>query len=313
MPPISEPRFGALSPAVSTEQLASDILNSIGDAVLTTDVAGNVVYLNIAAEILTGWSRREAGGQPLAAVFQVLDRATRQPVRDPLALAVQLNRAVALTANCILIGRDGQEKAIEDSAAPIRDATGMVTGAVIVFRDVGAALETSRSMSHLAQHDLLTGLPNRLLLKDRLAQAITLGRRHGKPLAVLFLDIDGFKHINDSHGHATGDELLRGVAARLRQSLRPSDTICRIGGDEFVIVLAEIEHAGDATVVADKLLTALGSPYWIDEVDVRLTATIGIAGCPDDGEDADVLIGKADSAMYTAKRAGRNRSGLFSG
>jgi diguanylate cyclase (GGDEF)-like protein/PAS domain S-box-containing protein len=285
---------------------ASDILDSIGDAVLTTDLAGNVVYLNVAAEALTGWPRDAAVGRPLAEVFRVIDRATREPVPDPLALAVHLNRVVALTANSILVSRSGPERAIEDSAAPIHNSSGEVTGAVIVFRDVGAALETSRWMSHLAQHDVLTGLPNRLLLNDRLGQAIALGQRRRTALAVLFLDIDGFKDINDSLGHRTGDELLRSVAVRLRHALRPSDTTCRLGGDEFVVVLPEIEHTRDATLVANHLLLAVSGPYQIDDKAFRVTASIGIAICPDHGSDGDLLIARADAAMYDAKRGGRN-------
>jgi len=280
------------------------ILNSIGDAVLSTDLAGHVTYLNSAAESMTGWSRTTAVGRPLDDVFHIVDRETRQVAANPMNLAIQLNRTVGLTARCLLVRRDGQEIAIEDSAAPIRDRAGSVQGAVIVFRDVGAALETSRLMSHQAQHDPLTGLPNRLLLHDRLTQAIALGHRRRKPLAVLFADVDGFKAVNDSLGHAAGDQILRSVAARLRSSLRPSDTVSRVGGDEFVIVLSEIEHSADAALVARKLIHALAAPDYLALPDLRVTASIGIAACPDHGQDPEVLIARADTAMYLAKRAG---------
>src|SRR5260370_41726500 len=157
-------------------------------------------------------------------------------------LAIRENKAMGMSANCILVRRDGYECAIEDSAAPIHDRHGQITGAVIVFHDVSLARAMVLEMSHLAQHDILTDLPNRSLLKDRLTQAISLARRNHNQLAVLFLDLDGFKHINDSLGHSIGDKLLQSVAARLSACVRKSDTVSRLGGDEFVILLAEVWH-----------------------------------------------------------------------
>ena len=207
--------------------LSEATLDSIGDAVLSTDLDGRVTYLNVAAERMTGWPNKAATGQPLTEVFRILDGDTRQTARDPLALALKLNKAVGLTPDCILVRRDGHECAIEDSATPIHDRAGRLVGAVIVFRDVGAALETSRQMAHLAQHDPLTGLPNRRLLSDRLTEAIAMAQRHKKPLGVLFVDVDGFKALNDAHGHAMGDRLLRATADRLKGMLRQSDTVCQ--------------------------------------------------------------------------------------
>src|ERR1700680_3249200 len=207
------------------KERAQVTLNSIGDAVLCTDSSGNVTYLNIVAEKMTGWSLKEASGRPLADVFQIIDGVTRQPARNPMDMAVEQNKTVGLTANCILIRRDGHESAIEDSAAPIRDRDGHGTGAGIVFHDVRAARSMSLQMAHSAQHDFLTDLPNRMLLNDRITQAISFAERQGKQLAVLFVDLDHFKNINDSLGHATGDKLLRSVAARLIASVRRSDTV----------------------------------------------------------------------------------------
>jgi len=280
------------------------ILNSIGDAVLTTDVSGRITYLNLRAEYMTGWSREAAAGRPLGDVFHVIDRDTREVAQDPLRLALQLDKTVSLAPNSILLRRDGVESQIEDSAAPIRDDDGLVIGAVIVFRDVGVALENSRRMSHLAEHDALTGLPNGLLLHDRLNKALALGQRRKKPVAVIFLDLDGFKDINDSLGHAAGDSILRSVATRLTAALRLSDTVSRRSGDEFVIVLPEVERAEDAGAVAGKLLVAASAPYWVGAHEVGLTASIGVAVYPDHGENADALITNADAAMYRAKRSG---------
>src|ERR1700676_3670391 len=190
-------------------------LNSIGDAVLCTDISGNVTYLNLVAEHMLGWSRKEAVGHPLTEVFQIIDGATHKPSANPMELAVQQDRIVGLAANCILVRRDGYESAIEDSAAPIHDRDGEVTGAVIVFHDVSMARAMVLEMSHLAQHDVLTDLPNRLMLNDRLTQAISLARVNNHQISIIFLDLDGFKHINDSLGHAIGDKLLQSVAIRL--------------------------------------------------------------------------------------------------
>jgi diguanylate cyclase (GGDEF)-like protein/PAS domain S-box-containing protein len=286
-------------------------LNSIGDAVLSTDVSGNVTYMNTVAEAMTGWSQAEAAGRPLEEIFKIINGSTREPSENPMALAVRQNRTVNLTANCILIGRDGRESPIEDSAAPIHDRHGRTTGAVIVFHDVSAARQMSAHLSHLAQHDFLTDLPNRLLLRDRLQQAISSARRRGGQVAVLFLDLDGFKHVNDSLGHSVGDRLLQEVAARLRRSVRRSDTVGRLGGDEFVVVLPELTALENASTSAAKLVAALAVSYTIDADHLRVPVSIGISVYPDDAEDADTLLGNADTAMYHAKQDGRNTYRVF--
>ena len=293
------------------KERAQVTLNSIGDAVLSTDIEGNVTYLNAVAEGMTGWPCQEAIGHPLAEVFQIVDGATRELAPNPMAQAVQENKAVGLAANCILIRRDGFECAIEDSAAPIHDRAGQVTGAVIVFHDVSAARAIRQKMAHLAHHDFLTDLPNRMLLSDRVANAIALARRHGKQCAVLFLDLDRFKHINDSLGHPIGDELLQSVAQRVVAWVRGSDTVSRQGGDEFVVLLSEIEHAEDAARSAEKILLALAAPHSIAEKELHITASIGISVYPEDGRDAETLIRCADTAMYHAKNKGRNNYQFF--
>jgi diguanylate cyclase (GGDEF)-like protein len=186
-----------------------------------------------------------------------------------------------------------------------------VTGAVIVFHDVSKARAMELEMSHSAQHDTLTNLPNRMLLKDRLSQAIAASQRNGARVAVLYLDLDGFKQVNDSLGHAIGDELLQSVAKRLLSCVRNSDTVSRQGGDEFVVLLSEIAHGCDAGVKASKILNALGEPHEIDQHSLRVTASIGVITCPDDGRDAETLITNADVAMYRAKEKGRNNYQFF--
>ena len=289
---------------VGDRQRAEVTLNSIGDAVLSTDLDGRITYLNAVAEGMTGWKREEAYGRPLGDVFQVINKADREPARNPLLFALQQDQTVSLTTNCLLVRRDGLESAIEDSAAPIRDRHGRVVGAVLVFRDVGEAQALARKMSHLAQHDFLTELPNRLLLNDRLNQAMGMAARHHKKLAVLFLDLDRFKSINDSFGHAAGDAVLQSIARHLIENLRHTDTVSRQGGDEFVILLPEIEGTNHAVLVAEKVLAVLATPHVVGGHELHVTASIGISIYPDHGEDAEGLVHRADVAMYEAKKSG---------
>jgi diguanylate cyclase (GGDEF)-like protein/PAS domain S-box-containing protein len=277
------------------------MLDSIGDAVLSTDLAGNVTYLNPVAERMTGWSASEASGRPLQAVLKIIDADSRQPVRDPLAMAMRDDVATGLGANCLLIHRDGHESAIEDTATPIHDRKGQVIGAVIVFHDVSEARALSQRMSHLAQHDVLTGLPNRLLLTDRIERAMAAARRHRSSLAVLFMDLDRFKRINDLLGHAVGDRVLQTVARRLVDGVRDSDTVSRLGGDEFVVLLTEVACAEDAAFSADNLLAAIAAPHRIEGEDLHVTASVGIGVYPGDGADAETLLRKADMALLRTK------------
>lgn len=293
-------------------ELAQLTLNSIGDAVLSTDISGNVTYLNEVAEHMTGWSWKDASGRPFSEVLRIIDGSTREPCRDPMELAMRQNKAIGLTANCILIRRDGHETEIEDSAAPIHDREGRITGSVIVFRDVSVVRAMVLQMSHLAQHDVLTDLPNRMLLTDRITQAISSAHRNGRTLAILFLDLDGFKRVNDSLGHAIGDELLQSVATRLAACVRHSDTVSRLGGDEFVVLLSEVTHAGDAAISAKKVLIALTAPHRVAQHELAVTASIGLSIYPADGQDAETLIRNADTAMYQAKQSGRNNYQFFS-
>jgi diguanylate cyclase (GGDEF)-like protein/PAS domain S-box-containing protein len=288
-------------------------LNSIGDAVLTTDVAGNVTYLNLVAEAMTGWSWQEALGHPLSEVFNIIDGTTREVASNPATRAVKEDRTVGLAADCVLVRRDGHESAIEDSAAPIHNRDGQDAGAVIVFHDVSKSRAMALKMAHLAQHDFLTDLPNRVLLTERLTQAITLAQRHHKQVALLFLDLDHFKHINDSLGHTVGDQLLQSVAERLAACVRLSDTVCRQGGDEFVILLAEIARPHDTTLVAEKLLAAFALPHVIGGQDLHITLSIGISVYPDDGDNVETVMQNADTAMYHAKANGRNTYQFFTG
>ena len=297
--------------AFRQQQRAEVTLSCTGDAVLTSDTSGQVTELNPAAETLTGWTSEEAIGRKLGDVFQIIDSVTRQPVQDLLVTVANPESSVLVLANRLLIRRDGSEVAIEDSAAHTRDRHGNMSGAVIVFHDVSAARAKTLELSHRAQHDFLTDLPNRVLLNDRITQAISFAARYSKQLAVMFVDLDYFKKINDAFGHAIGDKLLQSVATRLVSCVRRSDTVSRLGGDEFAILLSQVERSEDAVFIAKKILSALAEPYVIDQKHLDINASIGVSTYPGDGQDAETLIQKADTAMYDAKKLGRNSYQFF--
>lgn len=303
----------AVEERADKEQARAEIaLNSISDAVICANIAGQVDYLNVAAEVLTGWSREDAYGEPVAKILKLINGTTREPMDNTVDLILTQNKVSSLPKDTVLIRKNGSEAPIEDSASPIHDHDGNLTGAVVVFHDISVAQAMVIKMAHLAQHDFLTNLPNRILLNDRIGQAITLAKRNGTQLAMLFLDLDNFKHINDSLGHATGDTLLKSVAERLSECVRGSDTVSRQGGDEFVILLGGGNYDEDVAHVAAKILDALAQPYKNDGVEMYITTSIGISLYPADGENAETLIKNADTAMYYAKGKGKNDYQFFS-
>jgi diguanylate cyclase (GGDEF)-like protein/PAS domain S-box-containing protein len=291
---------------------AQDILSCIGDAIIGTDILGRITYFNPAAEKMTGWPVQEALGRPLAEVMKVIDAASYESPRHLTEAAIDQDAVADFAANRVLIRRDGMETVIGDSATPIHDQEGRATGTVIIFR---ALTEEARAknlrMSRLAQYDGLTDLPNRILLKDRLGRALALAIRYSRPLAVLFVDLDYFKHVNDSAGHATGDLVLQSVAGRLRACVRSADTVSRYGGDEFVILLSEIDHSKSLMPVAKKILAALAAPHSVEPHVFHVTASIGVSIFPQDGRDEETLIKNADAAMYWVKQNGRNKIQFF--
>jgi len=304
----------ATAAMVLENAVANVTLDSIGEAVLRTDVQGKVTYLNRKAEEMTGWRREEARGRPLADVLRLIESVGGPAVGNAAGTAKQEDQAAKETADCttcILARRDGSECGIERKVTLIQDQDGNVTGTVVAFHDVTAAQAKSAEMSHLAQHDALTDLPNRVLFNDRLTQAIALAERQGKQLAVMFVDLDHFKMINDSLGHDVGDKLLQSVAGRLMACVRRSDTVSRLGGDEFVVLLAQVEHAEDAAYSARKILRALAAPHVIENKSLDINVSIGVSTYPTDGQDAEGLMNRADNAMYEAKEDGRNNYQFF--
>jgi len=304
-------RKGIEDSLLAEKEQAQGTLHCMGDAVVCTDTSGNITFLNLVAERMTGWTLKEVEGRSLADTFAILDADARVASRSPMMTASARNEMPYTLSNSILVRKDGTEVAVEDSASPIHDHEGRATGAVIVFRDVTAARELASQMVHTAQHDLLTGLPNRILLNLRVEQAIAKANRRGGEVAILILDLDGFKHINDSLGHAVGDQLVQSVAVCLLASVSPVDTVSRQGGDEFVILLTNVAATGGAAEAAKRVLAAIAGPHLIDHRELHVSASMGVSLFPGDGTDAETLIMNADTAMYQAKEHGRQGFQFF--
>src|SRR6202050_101528 len=304
-----------IAESVKLENEAANVtLDSLGEAVLRTNIHGDVVFLNRMAEKMTGWSREEARGRSATDVLRTIDGVGGAAAPNAVESARKEGKTKGIEANCsicILVRRDGFECEIENTVTPVRDQDGVVTGAVAAFHDVTAARARSLEMSHQAQHDSLTDLPNRILFNDRLTQAISLVERQGKQLALMFVDLDHFKKINDSLGHGVGDKLLTSVAKRLVSCVRRTDTVSRLGGDEFVILLSQVEREEDAAYTARKILRALALPHVIEGKSLDVSVSVGVSTYPTDGPDAESLIHKADTAMYEAKQHGRNNYQFF--
>ena len=204
------------------------------------------------------------------------------------------------------VRRDGTQIFVENSVSPLRDKAGKIMGFRAVSRDVTQRKQFEQKLADMATHDSLTGLPNRTLLSDRLTMGLALSRRNGSRLAVMMLDLDKFKVINDSLGHAVGDQLLKSVAERLTSVTRKSDTVARIGGDEFVLVLPQIASPDNAAMLAQRILDIFQEPFLLDGRQLKITTSIGIAVYPDHGKEIEILLKNADNAMYQAKEQGRD-------
>jgi diguanylate cyclase (GGDEF)-like protein/PAS domain S-box-containing protein len=233
---------------------------------------------------------------------EVFGRATRQ---DDLRI-MEMDRPIIGMIESRPMGH-GRMNWTLTTKLPFHDETGAVAGLMGITREINEIRETEVALQHLATHDALTDLPNRFLMVDRLSQLLAGASRSAATFAVLFMDIDGFKGVNDSYGHEVGDLLLREMARRLTACMRHSDTVARIGGDEFVIILDRVHEVGEADAVAVKILEVLAAPYLLQQHTLTVTVSIGVSFYPQNGEKADRLISAADYAMYLAKRAGGNR------
>lgn len=286
-------------------------LHSIGDAVITTDARGRVQWLNPVAERMTGWGNAEAAGQPLSAVFHIVDEATGAPEMCPVSRCLvdtPDDERLTLTQ---LIARDGRTYGIEDSAAPIRDAQGQVLGVVLVFHDVTEQRRMGHEMSFRATHDELTGLVNRSEFESRLQRALSDSQQRNSEHALMYIDLDQFKLVNDACGHAVGDQLLRQVTELLHSSVRSRDTLARLGGDEFGVIL---EHCSveQAERVAQKICDQMEEFRFVHEGRrFRIGTSIGLVPLDKRWSNSDAIMQAADTSCYAAKEAGRNRVHLW--
>jgi diguanylate cyclase (GGDEF)-like protein/PAS domain S-box-containing protein len=300
---------------------ARDVLEAAPDAMVLANQAGDIVLVNQPAEQLFGYHRDELVGQPVEMLVPECHRAAHERHR---ALYTTEPRRRPMGAGPFLSGlrKDGMEFPVEISLSPFETPTGMMV--IFAIRDISARRRTEAEHDHLrrehalyaeisrlARQDSLTGLPNRTLLHDRLSSAIALANRHGHKVGVVFLDLDRFKHVNDSLGHGAGDGLLQSVAGRLSDCVRRTDTVSRQGGDEFVVLLSEARQRDDIANAASKLMAAIAAPHRVGRHELHVTASIGIAVCPDDGDDVETLIRHADIAMYHAKDHGRDNCQFF--
>lgn len=288
-------------------------LQAIADAVVCTDAQGRVTYVNPAAERLTGWQAFDAAHHDVDEVIGLRAADGAMPQSSPLHQALAQKRPIPTTRGVVLQRGTGQRFEVEASANLITDRKGRVTGAVAVLRDVGAALALAERMAHLAQYDALTDLPNRLLLRDRAQQAFAQARRDGNLVAVLYLDLDGFKQVNDQLGHDVGDQLLVQFAQRLQSAVRATDTVCRLGGDEFVLLLPGLANGQQIEPLARKILDACKEPVQLAGQTLPLRVSGGLSLFPAHGQDLDTLARHADEALYAAKRSGRGRVCLYAG
>lgn len=273
-------------------------LTSISEAVITVDAYSRVTYMNPAAETLSGWTLEEALEQPLETVapLTTINEATSPEEPHPAALAGDIE----------LIRRDSSRLLVERSRSPIHDRDEAIIGWVLVLRDITEARALSSRMTYLAHHDALTGLPNRLQLNETLSLLIVNATNRGNGIAVLFIDLDLFKHVNDALGHHTGDQLLQQVARRIQRNIGNLGSVYRTGGDEFVVVLDNVIGRDAVLQMAERLLAIAGTPYTVAAHELHQAFSIGVALFPEDGYDAATLMMRADAAMYLAKRSGRN-------
>jgi len=282
-------------------------LHSIGDAVIATDTNGRVEFLNPVAQKMTGWDAQAAKGLPLGQVFRTIDEHTREPLAQPSNIRELDGQAIDTEQYAILIAREGNEFSIEQTVAPTRDFEGRTIGAVLVFRDVSRSREMARQLNWAATHDALTGLVNRREFERRLHTLLESARFEHKQHALVYLDLDQFKVVNDTCGHLAGDELLRQLALTLDKKVRTSDTLARLGGDEFGVLLdgCPIERAAS---IAEAMRVAIADFrfVWQDKV-FEVGVSIGVAPVTDQCESPARIMSTADAACYVAKDLGRNR------
>jgi diguanylate cyclase (GGDEF)-like protein/PAS domain S-box-containing protein len=293
--------------------LAKATLHSIADAVNTTHTEGLCVYMNPAAEKLTGFTLETAQGLPVNTVVKFINNDDNSENDFDAFIHNLLNgQSIKEIVPRYITNSLGDEYAVQINGSPIKGESNRITGAVFALSDITDTLQISRKISHLATHDQLTGLANRVLFYEQIEKAIASCKRQGDFLAVLFIDLDAFKKVNDGMGHAVCDLLLIEVGARLLANIRHVDTVARWGGDEFVILLNQLPVEENITGIVVKILERLAQPFYFDGLKLYVTPSIGISVFPKDGMTAEELLAHADAAMFQVKENGRNNFSFFS-
>lgn len=286
-------------------------LASIGDGVIATDVSGTINFINQVAERLTGYRAEEALGRPVDEIFRIVNEKTGEGVEVPIDRVLKNDIVVGLANHTALISRDGRIISISDSAAPIHSRDGLLTGVVMVFQENTERRRAQEMIWNLTYRDTLTHLPNQSLFQDRLATLLPWARSNRRLLAVGMIDIDLFKRINDSLGHGAGNELLQSLSRRFSGLLSPNDTLARIGGDEFLVMMTECPTEKDVSLFCDRIMRSLDHPFTVAGQEIALTASMGVSLFPRDGDSSEDLVKNADIALNRAKASGRNRVLFF--
>ncbi|MDB5896062.1 MAG: hypothetical protein JWQ88_3593 [Rhodoferax sp.] len=301
--------------AARIAQLNTAILQSAPFMVISTDKDGRIQSVNAATERMLWYRRDELVGRSVFDTLLLPEELAAHAAQasldlgmavPPSAMGARALRGLADESEWTLLRKDGSALPVNMAVAAMRDARGLPTGFVGIAYDISERKRSESYIRHLAHHDALTSLPNRLLLQDRVEVAIEHAKRSQKQVGVMLLDLDHFKQINDSLGHGVGDAVLQEVATRLRSTVRQSDTVARMGGDEFCVVLSDMDDPGEATLVARKILEAVRPAMVLGPRELHITVSIGIAVYPDQGSDLATLLQNADIAMYASKKQGRN-------
>ena len=286
-------------------------LHSIGDAVISTDAHARITFMNPGAEEMTGWPGPDAVGRRLSEVFRIVDGATGEPLADPVETCLSRMRPYYLSEGAVLLRRDGERRSVRDSAAPVRTASGEIIGAVLVFQDVTKARILQQALEHSANHDSLTGLPNRSAFEREIRLSLEQARKSQHRHVLCFVDLDRFKIVNDSAGHAAGDALLREVANLMRRVCRTEDVPARLGGDEFALLLRDCSIV-EGEAIAQRFLRGLAQLRFAwDGRTYQIGASVGLTRIDAEAPRQDELMSQADIACYTAKTSGRNQLAVY--
>jgi len=315
---ISYPLYGwrhiiLMKKQLSREKQRAEVtLQSIADGVITLDQNGTVLYMNPIAEQLTGESLVSAKKQNIERVFNVIEQPSGKPLTFALLKQFLQKDRLSAKDQHLLINKHGQKYTIRITVGEIKHAPVIESGIVLAFSDITETTNLLNYMSHQATHDSLTNLPNRASLMESLIHYLAVASRNQYQIALLFIDIDKFKNVNDGFGHKMGDQLLTKIAKRLKDNVRNIDTVARLGGDEFVIVLDQIHNQQDVAKVSRKITASFEKPISLDKHKFSVTCSIGISFFPTDASNAETLLKNADIAMYSAKAHGRNNFQYFS-